>query len=1027
MKVNPATLSGAVDILVVPQQDASLDCTPFHVQFGKLQLIRPCEEKIEVYVNGKRIDGLNMVLSKTGEAYFVHEVGGPNELAELCQRGAEERSGRISDAGLKSCEEVLEDSRGTALVDGLERRLLRQPGAEELWGRGEALPNGSLRGAGGSESGECGAGEVVGDAELLPAAMGDEVVATPLRLSSDVIAAGRPRLSEPALRGAVDGERVEELKESRVRSAPDSRIEGSSLRGRVELPALKSWDLSVSTAQRGARARGSSAPAVLGRPRLDSRIGGDAVLGESSDVGVDAAGKRSPSASAGGARESSERHQDAPQCLGVDSDAGSSAGDAKGSVDGEELKGGVKAIGRLYQEITPDAPLSSLSVELSSCGYSSVVDGKSPREADERFEEHRIAYEEFSRDPEVLFSRKVVVRIQGQYYPWQVAAPMLMSLLVYGSPLREFGAGRTVASGDKKVKENMPNKLWNLFFNWNLQKQQSYSVERQHLIDEDEQKRIRYSEMEDKYFAPAYARPSLIGPKAASDHAKSAVPQPQHSEQKSLLPGADGLCGEKDLVTLERSHSDDSKVQKVAHHSAARQPGELPEKEGGLAASAPWKEERSVRYVHSLKPTPKQLKNFDLKPGLNKIAFKVNSRLQGKQEVQSSIYLWERNVKIVVSDIDGTITRSDVLGQIFPVFGKDWSHKGVVSLFKNILDNGYKILYLSARAIGAAKITKEFLMSLEQDSTKLPDGPVFISPDRSLHSLNREVILRKPELFKINCLNEIKRLFGATEGPGPFYSGFGNRPTDAVSYCAVGIPSSKVFIINTLGEITGASKSIRHTYTSINELVEQIFPPYTGDTEQCTNSSQEEKWNDFNYWETRPIILMWTIFNLGGGTLTARQWRQPCTRGPRPGLWLSSARRTYHERVIDHYNNPRNMGSLNKEDKSVGTGLVGAPACGDVMKLQVKVIDGVVVDAKFKTFGCGSAIASSSLATEWIKGKTIEKCLQIKNTDIAKHLALPPVKLHCSMLAEDAIQSAIADYKLKQEQQSSSSGEQAEV
>lgn len=126
-------------------------------------------------------------------------------------------------------------------------------------------------------------------------------------------------------------------------------------------------------------------------------------------------------------------------------------------------------------------------------------------------------------------------------------------------------------------------------------------------------------------------------------------------------------------------------------------------------------------------------------------------------------------------------------------------------------------------------------------------------------------------------------------------------------------------------------------------------------------------------------------------------------------------RNKYSDLVIDHYNNPRNVGSLNKNDKNVGSGLVGAPSCGDVMKLQILVDNsGIIRDAKFKTFGCGSAIASSSYVTEIIKGRTINECLSIKNQDIARYLALPPVKLHCSMLAEDAIKSAIYDYKNKQ-------------
>jgi nitrogen fixation NifU-like protein len=122
----------------------------------------------------------------------------------------------------------------------------------------------------------------------------------------------------------------------------------------------------------------------------------------------------------------------------------------------------------------------------------------------------------------------------------------------------------------------------------------------------------------------------------------------------------------------------------------------------------------------------------------------------------------------------------------------------------------------------------------------------------------------------------------------------------------------------------------------------------------------------------------------------------------------------YSDRVIDHYENPRNVGSFDKSDESVGTGMVGAPACGDVMKLQIKVDEnGIIRDARFKTYGCGSAIASSSLVTEWIKGKTLDEAQAIKNSDIAEELALPPVKIHCSILAEDAIKAAVADYKAK--------------
>lgn len=145
---------------------------------------------------------------------------------------------------------------------------------------------------------------------------------------------------------------------------------------------------------------------------------------------------------------------------------------------------------------------------------------------------------------------------------------------------------------------------------------------------------------------------------------------------------------------------------------------------------------------------------------------------------------------------------------------------------------------------------------------------------------------------------------------------------------------------------------------------------------------------------------------LNAGRIISQAVRQP--------VKISVA--AYHKNVIEHYENPRNVGSLDKDDENVGTGLVGAPACGDVMKLQIKVDDnGKIIDAKFKTFGCGSAIASSSYTTEWVKGKTVDQALKLKNTEIAKELSLPPVKLHCSMLAEDAIKAALSDYKIKQE------------
>jgi phosphatidate phosphatase LPIN len=224
-----------------------------------------------------------------------------------------------------------------------------------------------------------------------------------------------------------------------------------------------------------------------------------------------------------------------------------------------------------------------------------------------------------------------------------------------------------------------------------------------------------------------------------------------------------------------------------------------------------------------------------LKPGPNRISFYVTTELRGTQEVSATIYLWEPDSRILVSDFDGTITKSDVMGQLMPLVGKDWSHSGVAPLFKDIKANGYKILYLTARAIGQAGQTKGYMKRLV-----LPEGPVLMSPDRLLQSFNREVIRRKPEEFKIAVLRDIQSLF--PPGHKPFYAGFGNRQTDAISYRAVGIPLGKIFTINPRGEITTVNYTYKKTYPTMHALVDEMFPPLH------KQQQESEDFNDFQYW-----------------------------------------------------------------------------------------------------------------------------------------------------------------------------------
>ncbi|XP_027940507.1 phosphatidate phosphatase PAH2 isoform X2 [Vigna unguiculata] len=247
----------------------------------------------------------------------------------------------------------------------------------------------------------------------------------------------------------------------------------------------------------------------------------------------------------------------------------------------------------------------------------------------------------------------------------------------------------------------------------------------------------------------------------------------------------------------------------------------------------------SIKNVRQNTPTSEQLESLNLREGRNTITFSFSTAM-GNQQVDAQIYLWKWNTRIVISDVDGTITRSDVLGQFMPLVGIDWSQTGVAHLFSDIKENGYQLLFLSARAISQAYHTRQFLCNLKQDGKVLPDGPVVISPDGLFPSLYREVIRRAPHEFKIACLEDIKALF--PPDCNPFYAGFGNRDTDEVSYLKVGIPKGKIFIINPRGEIVVNSRCFdTHSYTSLHSLVNGMFPP--------TNSSEQEDFNSWNYWK----------------------------------------------------------------------------------------------------------------------------------------------------------------------------------
>ncbi|NXQ60242.1 LPIN3 phosphatase, partial [Anthoscopus minutus] len=277
----------------------------------------------------------------------------------------------------------------------------------------------------------------------------------------------------------------------------------------------------------------------------------------------------------------------------------------------------------------------------------------------------------------------------------------------------------------------------------------------------------------------------------------------------------EGVCWQN-MGALQRDPAQQRQEEKSSSDDQLLYPGNM------LAVEASAQKHQPT-YKKSLRLSSEQIGRLNLQDGPNEVAFSVTTQYQGTCRCEATIYLWNWNEKVVISDIDGTITKSDALGHILPQLGKDWTHRGIVKLFHKIHLNGYKFLYCSARAIGMAHITKGYLKWVNEQGCGLPMGPMLLSPSSLLSAFHREVIEKKPEVFKVTCLTDIRKLFATT---CPFYAGFGNRPNDVYAYKQVGLPESCIFTVNPKGElIQELTKNQKSTYERLSELVEVFFPP----------------------------------------------------------------------------------------------------------------------------------------------------------------------------------------------------------
>ncbi|XP_011204863.2 phosphatidate phosphatase LPIN3 isoform X2 [Bactrocera dorsalis] len=465
---------------------------------------------------------------------------------------------------------------------------------------------------------------------------------------------------------------------------------------------------------------------------------------------------------------------------------------------------GQKSVDSDYEDGKPPDAKYLDFVAMSLCGV-----GDKGEPSDEEFDQHMIKYSDVCENPSLFSSPNLVVRLNGKYYTWAAACPIVMTIITFQKPLTNDAIEQLMSNAkpDESVNKSEPDgttagagaqskRSW-----WNWRRSQVGAVPNSTKIAKPDDK-VDERDADQAAVATQTTRPN----------------SPDISE--NTLSKTDS--------TLNAENTS-AQVENLEDLSQASSKAEATSSNGN----------KNERYKKSLRLSSEAIKQLNLKDGMNEIEFSVTTAYQGTTRCKCYLFRWKHNDKVVISDIDGTITKSDVLGHILPMVGKDWAQLGVAQLFSKIEQNGYKLLYLSARAIGQSRATREYLRSIRQGDVKLPDGPLLLNPTSLISAFHREVIERKPEQFKIACLSDIRELFPDKD---PFYAGYGNRINDVWAYRAVGIPIMRIFTINTKGELKHElTQTFQSSYCSMTYIVDQLFPPLRDDEGAV-------EYSNFNYW-----------------------------------------------------------------------------------------------------------------------------------------------------------------------------------
>ncbi|CAD5230126.1 unnamed protein product [Bursaphelenchus xylophilus] len=770
--MNPATLSGAIDVIVVEQPDGSLLSTPFHVRFGKLSVFNSDEKFVDIQINGTDIANVKMKLGDNGVAFFVEEVEPSEELPEYLATSP--LPGDIGDEGQKNGQIIRKEQKP------VPRRTRKRAGKDKSDSNVKPIPKQKQ--------------------QLFPAKE-DLNPKQRLPFSSSIFSCRK-------YRSLPDLSFIAQTREQQGHS-PKSTPKKSGHKRKLTFGAI---DKNVVNMDRPISHSKSVVLPVEPKDLADLKQGEDqpqkrSSIDTSSSEDEDSTMKsRNISDIADGAlsdseidRQRYETHNDPEWKWGEYPET--KAKEKSGRQNNKEES---KPTGWSWFRWRSKAPEGNKEEE-EGVPLSALLESGGQMDPSK--------LEKYFGTSCASSQASGVDSGQGISTATSPASPMGMSM---ESLVDESGCP-TVASTSQEAKE----------------RQTMTSGEIKQALRKDE----------------AIEKELLATPNTEPD-----TPQAEHA-QKTL--SADIQRDFNTTQTKQRSisgtsfGSDTSGDEEVAEY---------------FYSTTPNADGRPVRFKRTLRLKSEQLKDFKLEYGSNEARFSITTKFQGTAWCSCHVYLLRWSERLVISDIDGTITRSDVLGHVIPAIGGTWAHAGVAELYTRIKNNGYRMVYLSSRAIGQSHYTKTYLQSIAQGSRMLPDGPVLLSPTSVLMAFRKEVIERKPEEFKIACLTDLKNLFPVKQ---PFFAGFGNRETDVKSYVAAGIPLERILIINPEGSLKRADKiGFVTSYSSMAiDTVDYLFPPLMkaefvqaeaeSEEERAwsllhTNFTKPEKYSTFTHWRARP-------------------------------------------------------------------------------------------------------------------------------------------------------------------------------